>query len=121
MPRVKCSVATRARRKKILKAMSGAKGARSRLFKTAKETWRRAWRYAYRDRRVRKREFRALWIQRIQAGVRAEGMTYSTFIHGLNVAGVQLDRKVLAELANADPAGFSAVVAKARAAISPGA
>lgn len=117
MPRTRNSVATRRRRKKVLKAASGAKGARSRLFKNAKETMRRAGQYAYRDRRRRKRDFRALWIARISAAVRMNGDSYSNFIHGLKIAGIEIDRKVLADLAMNEPAAFSMIVEKARAAL----
>ena len=117
MPRVKNSVATRRRRKKMLRSARGAYGTRSRLFKTAKETMRRAGQYAYRDRRVRKREFRALWIARISPAVRINGLTYSRFISGLKNAGISIDRKVLAELAIADAQAFSVIVDKAREAI----
>lgn len=117
MPRAKNSVATRRRRKKILKAASGSRGARHRLFKTAKETIRRGRAYAYRDRRVRKREFRALWITRISAAVRANGLNYSNFIAGLKSAGIEIDRKVLADIAINDSTAFSAIVDKARASI----
>lgn len=117
MPRVKNSVATRRRRKKLLDAVSGAKGGRSRLFKNAKETWRKGGNYAFRDRKVKKREYRGLWIVRISAGVRAHGLSYSRFMNGLKLAGIELDRKVLADLAANDPAGFTAIVEKSRAAI----
>ena len=114
MPRVKNSVATRRRRKKILKLAKGARGGRSKLFKNAKETVKRGLQYAYRDRRRRKREFRALWIARINAAVRANGMKYSDFVHGLKFAEIELDRKVLADLAMNDTEAFAAVIAKAR-------
>ena len=116
MPRAKNSVATRRRRKKMLKAAKGFRGGRGRLFKNAKETIMRGLAYAYRDRRVRKREFRALWIARISAAARANGLNYSNFMHGLKNAGIEVDRKVLAELAISDAAGFSQIVDKARAA-----
>lgn len=118
MPRVKNSVATRRRRKKILKAASGAIGSRHRLFKSAKETWRRAGQYAYRDRRTRKRDFRRLWITRISAGARMHGMSYGQFMHGLKLAEIELDRKVLADLAMNEPETFGAVVDQARSSIS---
>jgi len=114
MPRVKNSVATRRRRKKILKMAKGARGGRSRLFKNAQETVKRGLQYAYRDRRARKREFRQLWIARINAGVRANGLKYSEFIHGMKQVGIEIDRKVLADLAMNDAAAFSALVEKAR-------
>lgn len=117
MPRVKNSVATRARRKKVLEAAKGARGGRSKLFKSAKETVRRGDRYALRDRRVKKRLFRALWIARISAAARANGLSYSTFINGLKTAGIDIDRKVLADLAANDSDAFAMIVAKAKAAI----
>jgi large subunit ribosomal protein L20 len=116
MPRVKNSVATRARRKKVLELAKGARGGRSKLFKSAKETVLRGLRYAFRDRRALKREYRALWIARINAAARANGISYNEFMHGLKLAGLEIDRKVLAELANSDPAGFTAIVDKARGA-----
>lgn len=114
MPRVTNHVATRRRRKKMMKMASGARSARQNHYKLAKETVKRGLTYAYRDRRVKKREFRKLWIARINAAVRAEGITYSQFMHGLKLAGIELDRKVLAELAEGDNAGFVALVSKAR-------
>jgi large subunit ribosomal protein L20 len=114
MSRVKNSVATRRRRKKVLELAKGAYSGRSKLFKNAKETVKRGLTYAFRDRRVRKREFRQLWIARINAATRANGMIYSDFMHGLKLVGIDIDRKVLAELANADEAAFAAIVSKAR-------
>lgn len=110
MARVKNSVATRKRRKKILNRAKGATGGRSRLYKNAKETTKRGLQYAYRDRRVRKREFRRLWITRISAAVRANGMKYSEFMHGMRRAGIDIDRKVLADLAMNDEAAFATIV-----------
>jgi large subunit ribosomal protein L20 len=118
MVRVKNSVATRRRRKKILKQAKGFRGARSKLFKTAKETLIRALVYSYRDRRVRRREFRSLWIVRIGAAAKLNGLSYSRFMDGLKKAGVGLDRKVLAEIAVSDEAGFSRLVEQARTALS---
>jgi large subunit ribosomal protein L20 len=118
MPRVKNSVATRKHRKKVLDWAKGARGGRSKLFKNAKETVKRGLRYAYRDRRVKKREFRQLWIARINAAVRANGLTYSEFMHGMKLAGIEIDRKVLAELAIADAAGFTAIVKQAEAGLT---
>ncbi len=92
----------------------GARGARSRLFKSAKETVKRGLQYAYRDRRVRKRVFRQLWIARINAAVRANGLKYSEFVHGMKLAGIELDRKVIADLAIHDQMAFSELVDKAR-------
>ncbi len=110
MPRAKNSVASRKRRKKILSKAKGYWGGKSRLFKTAKESVQRAMLYAYRDRRVRKREFRKLWIVRINAAVRPFGLNYSRFIHLLAQNKVQLNRKVLADLAVSDPVVFSKIV-----------
>jgi len=110
MPRAKNSVASRKRRKKILSKAKGYWGGKSRLFKTAKESVQRAMLYAYRDRRVRKREFRKLWITRINAAVRPFGLSYSRFIHLLAQNKVQLNRKVLADLAVSDPVVFSKIV-----------
>ena len=112
MPRTKNSVASRRRRKKIMKAAKGYWGGKSRLYKTAKESVERAMLYSYRDRRVRKREFRKLWIIRINAAVRPFGINYSNFIHLLNENNIQLNRKVLADLAVSDPAIFSRIVEK---------
>jgi large subunit ribosomal protein L20 len=118
MPRVKTSVATRRRRKKILELAKGAYAGRRKQFKEAKENVKRGLVYAYRDRRVRKREFRRLWIARINAASRANGMTYSDFMHGMKLAGIDIDRKVLADLAVNDPPGFAAIVGKARASLA---
>jgi len=117
MARVKRGFAARHRRKKILKAAKGYVGGRHRLYKNAKETVMRARNYAYRDRRVRKREFRALWIVRINAAVRSQGLTYSKFIAGLKKANITLNRKILAHLAYEDPKAFDAVVAKVKEAL----
>jgi large subunit ribosomal protein L20 len=117
MPRVKNSVATRRRRKKVLEMAKGAYSGRSKLFKHAKETVKRGLVYAFRDRRVRKREFRRLWIARINAASRANGMPYSDLMHGLKLAGIDIDRKVLADLAINDGAAFTAIVGKARASL----
>jgi large subunit ribosomal protein L20 len=117
MPRVKRGFVARRRRKKILKLARGARGARRRLFKTAKETVERGWKYAYRDRKTRKRAFRRLWIVRINAAARTNGVSYSQLIHGLKKANIELDRKVLAGLAISDPQGFTSVVELAKAAI----
>jgi large subunit ribosomal protein L20 len=117
MPRVKNSVATRRRRKKVLKAAKGNIGGRSRLFKNAKETVIKGGMYAFRDRRAKKRTFRALWIARISAAVRANGISYSSFMQGLKKAGIEIDRKVLADIAMNDSAAFTAIVERAKAAI----
>lgn len=102
------------RRRRLMRRAAGYWGARHRLLRTVKETLLRAGRYAYRDRRVRKREFRSLWIQRINAAARAHGMNYSSLMSGVKKAGMSLDRKALAELAYRDPAAFAAVVEKAK-------
>ncbi len=115
MPRAKGGPKTRQRRKKVLKQAKGYWGGRRRLYKTAAETVTRALAFAYRDRRARKREFRALWIVRINAACRALDLPYSSFMSGLRKAGVTLDRKVLAELAVTDPAAFARLVETARA------
>lgn len=120
MARVKRSYIARRRRKKVLKAAKGYVGGRRRFFKTAKETLMRARNYAYRDRRVRKREFRRLWIARINAASRAHGLSYSKFANGLKKAGIGLNRKMLAHLAYDDPKAFEAVVAKVKEALAAG-
>lgn len=104
------TVASRKRRKKILKAARGYRGGRSRLLRTAREAVLRGMKYSYRDRKVRKRNFRKLWITRINAAVREHGMTYSRFINGLKLAGVDVNRKMLAEMAVHDGGGFSELV-----------
>ena len=110
MPRSTNNVASRARRKKILKAARGYWGGKSKLIKTAKEAVQRSMRYAYRDRRARKREFRSLWITRINAAVRLHGMNYSGFIRQLAKANVQIDRKLLADMALQEPQTFAKLV-----------
>jgi len=107
--RVKRGFKARKRRKKVLKLAKGFRGGRSKLFRTAADAVDKALMYAYRDRRVRKRDFRKLWIARINAAARMNNLSYSKFIHGLKLAGVELDRKVLAELAISDPSGFSQI------------
>jgi len=109
MPRVKRGVASRARRKKVLKQAKGYYGARSRTFKVAKQAVIKAGQYAYRDRRQRKRQFRRLWITRINAACRLNGTTYSAFINDLKTSGIDLDRKILADMAVNDPQGFTAL------------
>jgi len=108
--RVKRGFKARQRRKKVLKLAKGYRGGRSKLFRTATDAVDKALMYAYRDRRAKKRDFRKLWIARINAGARMNNLTYSRLIHGLKKANIELDRKVLAELAVSDPAGFSQVV-----------
>jgi large subunit ribosomal protein L20 len=117
MAHVKRSVTKRARHKKILKLAKGYRGRASTCYRTAINRVEHGLQYAYRDRRNKKRTFRALWIQRINAGVREHGLTYSEFMHGLNKAGVTLDRKVLADIAVKDAALFKELAAKAQAAI----
>jgi large subunit ribosomal protein L20 len=114
MPRVKSGVAHHARKKKIMEAAKGARGGRSKLYKAAKETAERAMRYAYRDRRKKKSEFRALWITRINAAARLHGLSYNRLVAGLKKGGVEINRKVLADLAvrDADAFGKLAEVAK---------
>lgn len=118
MPRVKRSVASRARRKKILKLAKGYYGARSRSFKVAKQAVIRAGEYAYRDRRQRKRQFRSLWIVRINAAARLHGLSYSRLIAGLKEADIEVDRRVLADLAMHEKGAFGALAAKAKAALA---
>ena len=115
MPRVKRGVTARARHKKVLALAKGFRGRRKNVFRIAKEAVMRAGQYAYRDRRTKKRVFRQLWIARINAATRGLGVTYSKFMAGLKKANVDLDRKVLADMAVHDPAGFSAVVEKVKA------
>jgi large subunit ribosomal protein L20 len=115
MPRVKRGFKARRRRNKVLKLAKGYRGARSKLFRSATEAVDRALNYAYRDRRVKKRDFRALWIARINAAARINGVSYSRLIYGLKKAEIALDRKVLAEIAVTDPASFGVVVEKAKA------
>jgi large subunit ribosomal protein L20 len=117
MPRVKRGVVARRRHKKILKQAKGYYGARSRVFRVAKQAVIKAGQYAYRDRRQRKRQFRALWITRINAASRANGLNYSRLIAGLRKAEIELDRKVLADLAVHDKDAFSAIVEKAKTAL----
>ncbi len=115
MPRVKRGVTARARHKKILALSKGFRLRRNNVFRVAKQAVMRAGQYAYRDRRNKKRVFRRLWIARINAGARANGMTYSVFMNGLKKAGVALDRKVLADMAVCDKEGFAALVAFVKA------
>ena len=117
MARVKGALMTRKRRKKTLKLAKGYFGAKSKLFRTAKEAVMKSGQYAYIGRKQRKRDFRRLWITRISAATRVNGMNYSTFMNGLKKAGITLNRKMLSEIAIADPAAFTALVEKARAAL----
>ncbi len=117
MSRVKRGVTAHAKHKKVLKAAKGYYGRRKNTIRVAKQAVEKAGQYAYRDRRVRKRNFRALWIQRINAAVRAEGLTYGRFIDGCKKAGIEVDRKVLSDLAITEPDAFRALVAQAKAAL----
>ncbi|MCY4142583.1 MAG: 50S ribosomal protein L20 [Gammaproteobacteria bacterium] len=118
MPRARNSVASRARRKKVLKQAKGYYGARSRTFKVAKQAVIKAGQYAYRDRRQRKRQFRSLWIMRINAAARQNGMTYSRLMDGLKKASIDIDRKVLADLAVNETAAFTSLVNEAKNALA---
>src|SRR6188474_2984799 len=118
MPRVKRGVTARARHKKVLDKAKGYYGARSRVFRVAKQAVIKAAQYAYRDRRQKKREFRSLWIIRINAAVRAHQMSYSEFINGLKKAGINLDRKILSDIAIHDKAAFTILVDQAKAKLS---
>ena len=117
MARVKRGVTTNLKHKRILDQAKGYRGRRKNTIRIARQAVEKAGQYAYRDRKVKKRTFRGLWIQRINAGVRAEGLSYSQFMHGLKLAGVELDRKVLADIAMNDSAVFSAIIAQAKAAL----
>src|SRR5579883_1991317 len=118
MARVKRGVTAHARHKKVLELAKGYRGRGSTAYRIALEKVEKALRYAYRDRRNRKRDFRGLWIQRINAGARENGLTYAQFMHGLKVAGIALDRKVLADLAVREPDSFKSLVSQAQAALA---
>jgi large subunit ribosomal protein L20 len=118
MPRVKRGVQARARHKKVLEEAKGYYGARSKVYRVAKQAVIKAGQYAYRDRRQKKRQFRALWIARINAGARDNGLSYSRMINGLHLANVEVDRKMLADLAIHDKAAFTALAEQAKAALS---
>ena len=118
MARVKRGVTSHAKHKKVLKAVKGQWGRRKNTIRVARQAMEKAMQYAYRDRRTKKRNFKSLWIQRINAGVRAEGLTYSKFINGLNKSGIKLDRKVLAEIAYENPEAFKTIVKRAQAALN---
>lgn len=118
MSRAQGKVASRMRRKKVIARAKGFQGRSKNNFRLAKQRSEKALQYAYRDRRVRKRNFRALWIQRINAGARENGLTYSQFINGLNKAGIELDRKVLSDLAVREPESFKSLVEQAQAALA---
>ena len=115
MPRVRNSLHSHKRRKKVLKNAKGFRGARGRLLRLAMEAVERSWNYAYRDRKVKKRDFRSLWIVRINSAVRPYGLSYSQFMGGLKTAGIGLDRKSLADLAVSDPDGFKQIVEQVQA------
>ncbi len=117
MARVKGALATRKKHKRILKMAKGYFGAKSKLYKTAKQAVMKSLVYAYTGRKLRKRDFRRLWITRISAAAKMNGMNYSTFMHGLKLAGVEMNRKMLSEIAIADPAAFTVLVEKAKAAL----
>ena len=118
MPRVKRGVTAHKRHKKVLKAAKGYYGARSRVYRVAAQAVTKAGQYAYRDRRQRKRQFRAIWIQRINAEARVNGLSYSKFINGLKKADIGIDRKILADIAVFDKVAFAAIVGKAKAALA---
>ena len=118
MPRVKRGTKRRQRRKKILERASGFFLTKSKLYRAAQQAVEKSLRYAYRDRRQRKRQFRSLWIVRIAAGARAHELSYNQFIHGLKLAGTDLDRKVLADIAVSDPAAFAGLAEQSRAAVA---
>jgi len=118
MPRVKRGVTSHAKHKKVLKAVKGQWGRRKNTIRVARQAMEKAMQYAYRDRRTKKRDFKSLWIQRINAGVRAEGLSYSKFINGLNKSGIKLDRKILAEIAYDNPEAFKTIVKKAQSALN---
>ena len=118
MARTKRGVVSRAKHKKVLKSVKGQYGRRKNTIRIARQAMEKAMQYAYRDRKAKKREFRSLWIQRINAGVRAEGLTYAKFINGLLKSKIKLDRKVLAELAYNNPEAFKSVVKKVQSSLS---
>ena len=118
MARVKRGVTSHARHKKVLKQVKGQYGRRKNTIRIGKQALEKSMQYAYRDRKAKKREFRSLWIQRINAGVRAEGITYSKFINGLNKSGIKLDRKVLAEIAYNNPEIFKSIIKKVQSSLN---
>ena len=118
MARVKRGVTSRAKHKKVFKAVKGQWGRRKNTIRVARQAMEKAMQYAYRDRRNKKRDFKSLWIQRINAGARQEGLTYSKFINGLNKSGIKIDRKILAEIAYDSPEAFRTIVKKAQAALN---
>ena len=118
MARIKRGVTSHAKHKKVLKAVKGQYGRRKNTIRVAKQSLDKALQYAYRDRRTKKRDFRSLWIQRINAGARQEGITYSQFINGLNISGIKLDRKVLADIAYHNPEAFKSIVKKVQSSLN---
>ena len=118
MARTKRGVVSRAKHKKVLKSVKGQYGRRKNTIRVARQAMEKAMQYAYRDRRNKKRDFKSLWIQRINAGVRSEGITYSKFINGLSKSGIKLDRKILAEIAYDNPQAFKTIVKRAQAALN---
>ena len=118
MSRVKRGVTSKAKHKKVFKAVKGQYGRRKNTIRVARQAMEKAMQYAYRDRRNKKRDFKSLWTQRINAGVRSEGLTYSKFINGLNKSGIKLDRKILAEIAYENPQAFKTIVKKAQSALN---
>ena len=118
MARVKRGETRKAKHKKVLKAVKGQWGRRKNTIRVARQAMEKAMQYAYRDRRNKKRDFKSLWIQRINAGVRSEGLTYSKFINGLSKTGIKIDRKILAEIAYDNPEAFKTIVKKAQAALN---
>ena len=118
MARVKRGVTSKAKHKKVLKAVKGQWGRRKNTIRVARQAMEKAMQYAYWDRRNKKRDFKSLWIQRINAGVRSEGITYSKFINGLSKSGIKLDRKILAEIAYDNPEAFKTIVKRAQAALN---
>ena len=118
MARIKRGVTSHAKHKKVLKAVKGQYGRRKNTIRVAKQSLDKALQYAYRDRRTKKRDFRSLWIQRINAGARQEGITYSQFMNGLNKSGIKLDRKVLADIAYHNPEAFKSIVKKVQSSLN---
>ena len=118
MARGKRGVTSRAKHKKVLKAVKGQWGRRKNTIRIARQAMEKAMQYGYRDRRNKKRDFKSIWIQRINAGVRSEGLTYSKFINGLSKTGIKIDRKILAEIAYDNPEAFKTIVKKAQAALN---
>ena len=118
MARTKRGVTSKSKHKKVFKAVKGQYGRRKNTIRVARQAMEKAMQYAYRDRKAKKRDFRSLWIQRINAGVRAEGITYSKFINGLNKSGIKLDRKVLADIAYNNPEVFKSIVKKVQSSLN---